>query len=333
MRKLFFVIILLISVSFYWVWRTEIAAPLPVIQSKIFTITPGMSLNRIANELKVQGFIRHPKIFSLWVRINGKAQRVQAGEYVISPDLTLASLVEQFVQGKVKQHSFTLIDGWTFYQVMQALNNTPHLRHELSGLTPGAVMIKLALAGQYPEGWFYPETYYFAHGDSDLQILARAYQAMKKRLTQEWNQRAANLPYKDEYSALIVASLVEKESGVPAERPLIADILMRRWQKRMRLQVDPTVIYGLGPTFKGPLSKRDLRSPSRYNTYRRRGLPPTPIAMPSGNAIHAALQPQKNPYWYFVASGQGGHQFSTTLAEHNRAVTQYRRWKRHEQTQ
>jgi UPF0755 protein len=227
------------------------------------------------------------------------------------------------VNGEVVQHSLTIIEGWTFQQLLQAVRSHPMLTQTLADADPQAVMEALAEPGTHPEGWFYPDTYRFPRGTSDVEFLRRAYRVMQQRLAAEWEKRAEGLPLKSPYEALVLASLIERETAVAAERTRIAGVFVRRLRKGMRLQTDPTVIYGMGDAYEGRIRWRDLRTDTPYNTYTRHGLPPTPIAMPSGAAINAALNPADGKELYFVSRGDGSHHFSATLEEHNAAVRCY----------
>ena len=310
-----------------WLWMDYQAFrenPLTVGESsKLVTVTPGMSLNAVARNLQKQELIENYRLFVWMARLEGKTGRIQAGEYEVGAGMTPPQLLQQMVEGKVRQYAITLVEGITFREMLQQLGDHPYLRHELEGLDEEAVMAKIGHPDEHPEGRFLPETYHFPRGLSDLEFLRRAYQAMQERLDHEWAGREKGLPLKSPYEALILASIVEKETGLESERPEIAGVFIRRLQKGMRLQTDPTVIYGLGLDFDGNLRRRDLLSDTPYNTYTRRGLPPTPIAMPGADAIHAAVHPDDSDKLYFVARGDGSHYFSSTLEEHNRAVTDY----------
>jgi UPF0755 protein len=232
-------------------------------------------------------------------------------------------LIALLVSGKVLLHELRLVEGWTFAQALQAVRGNPVLQHTLTDYTPRAVMTALGKPELHPEGRFYPDTYKFARGTSDLAFLQRAFTAMEQVLAAEWAQRSQEVPYRNADEALIMASIVERETGAPGERAEIAGVFVRRLQKRMRLQTDPSVIYGLGASFDGNLRRRDLLSDTPYNTYTRAGLPPTPICLPGRAAIHAALHPAAGETLYFVSRGDGSHQFSETIAEHNAAVRKY----------
>lgn len=284
----------------------------------------GSSLRAFAQQLQARGALEDPRLLVLMGRLRSVAGDIKAGEYHIEPGTTPPELLQQLVAGRVRQYGLTVVEGWTFAQMMNAINAEPRLAHTLEGLEPGQIMERLGYGGLHPEGRFLPETYYFPQGMEDAEFLRRAYQAMEARLAAEWEERASDLPYDSPYEALVMASIIEKETGVPDERSQIAGVFVRRLQKRMRLQTDPTVIYGLGQEFDGNLRRRDLRaSDNPYNTYRHGGLPPTPIALPGADAIHAALHPADGDSLYFVSRGDGSHIFSATLEEHNKAVIRY----------
>lgn len=287
------------------------------------TVSPGMSLNAVSRSLQQQELIDNYRLFVWMARLEGKASRLQAGEYRVAPSMTPPQLLQQMIEGKVLQYSMTIVEGITFRELMQQLNDTSYLSHQLIGLDEKTIMAKIGHPDEHPEGRFLPETYHFPRGLSDVEFLRRAYRAMQERLEHEWQDREEGLPLKTPYEALVLASIVEKETGQVSERQAIAGVFVRRLEKRMRLQTDPTVIYGLGIDYDGNLRRRDLLSDTPYNTYTRHGLPPTPIAMPGRDAIHAALHPDDSDKLYFVARGDGSHHFSATLEEHNRAVTEY----------
>ncbi|MGH8278435.1 MAG: endolytic transglycosylase MltG [Gammaproteobacteria bacterium] len=328
MRRLRFVLplglaILVVAAAAYLGW-TWYAAPVTRAQSPVIVdITPGAPLRQIARELHAQGVL--PRAWSLWLlaRLRGEAHALRAGEYAVAPGTTVAGLLALLKSGKVVLHSLTLVDGWTFAQILQAVESDPELQHTLAGLDDAKIMQRLGHPGESPEGRFYPDTYQFPKGTTDVAFLDRAYRAMRGALTHAWQQRAPGLPYQTLYDALILASIVEKETAQPKERPEIAGVFVRRLEKGMRLQSDPTVIFGLGKAYAGKITYKDLRTDTPYNTYTRNGLPPTPICIPGLPAIEAALHPAPGDALYFVARGDGTHQFSATLAEQNAAVKKY----------
>lgn len=305
----------------YWRWWQM---PLPTGPKPAdIEIMPGESLRQVAAKLKTQGVLPNSWELVLFARLHGAAGGMRAGEYLVPSGTTLAGLLELIRSGKVVMHSLTLVDGWTFADVFEAVEQEPNIQHALAGVDGREVMHRLGAGSQSPEGWFYPDTYEFPRGTSDQAFLKRAYDAMQAHLQSAWQNRAGGLPYKTPYDALIMASLVEKETAQAAERPLIAGVFVRRLQKGMMLQTDPAVIYGLGDGYTGRITYKNLRTDTPYNTYTRFGLPPTPICMPNPAAIDAALHPAPGTALYFVARGDGTHQFSATLAEQNAAVRKY----------
>lgn len=306
-----------------WQFYSLKSKPLALTAPQLFEVKQGASLGQVANALKAQGLIDYPRYLTLWGRFQGAAGQLHVGEYRLEPGMTALELLDRMVKGQVIQYSLTIVEGWSFKQLMQAIQAQEKLRHTLDGVAASEIMAKLGAAGEHPEGRFYPDTYKFPLGMSDLDFLKRAYGAMAARLEQEWAQRDAGLPYSSPYEALIMASIIERETAVPHERDEIAGVFVRRLQIGMRLQTDPTVIYGMGDSYDGNIRRNDLLTDTPYNTYTRAGLPPTPIAMPSGEAIHAALHPAAGTALYFVAKGDGSHYFSATLPEHEAAVRTY----------
>lgn len=288
-----------------------------------FTIRHGSSLRTVARQFADEKLIVEPWSFVLLVRLLGRANEIKAGNYLVEKDPTPYRLFLMITRGDVSQSQVTFIEGWTFRQVRKALEDNPAVRHDTLGLSDTELLSRIAAREPHPEGLFFPDTYNFGSGMSDIAILKRAYRIMQTRLEEAWQARMSGLPYTTPYEALIMASIVEKETGQASERPMIASVFVNRMRIGMRLQTDPTVIYGLGAGFDGNLRKRDLLDDTPYNTYTRGGLPPTPIAMPGWESIQAALHPAKSSALYFVAKGNGTHQFSASLAEHNRAVSRY----------
>ena len=325
--------LLIISVSlvggwFLWDYQLVKDASLPLDGPMAFEIKPGSSVRSVARDLRLKGLIEKPRYFEIMARLSGQARRLKVGEYTLPMRTTPRLLLGLFVEGRVKQYSLTLIEGWDFRQVLRSVSEHPALRHQLNGTQPEEVMPMLGLEGIHPEGRFYPDTYHFPRGMTDIEFLKRAYRDMEQALAAEWSRRAEALPYASPYEALIMASIVEKETGKASERAYIAGVFVRRLEKRMRLQTDPTVIYGMGTKYNGNIRKRDLTTDTPYNTYTRRGLPPTPIAMPGLASIRAALHPEDGIALYFVSKGDGSHYFSATMAEHNKAVDRYQRRRR-----
>lgn len=313
---------------------TQMHSNLGISEPQSINFMRGSTIRTLAKQLKERGLLANEKYFLVWGRLSGQSTRLQAGEYRLTPQSTLASLLDDMVNGKVVQHNITLIEGQTFRQVLQAIQKHPAVTALLldengKPLDNDAIMARLGHPGEHPEGRFYPDTYAITHGISDIELLQRAYNTMAQILAEEWAQREKDLPFETPYEALIMASIVEKESAVAEERPLIAGVFINRLRKNMRLQTDPTVIYGI-PNYDGNIRFRDLRRDTPYNTYTRHGLPPTPIALPGREAIHATLHPDETPYLYFVAYGDGSgrHYFSKTLKEHEKAVDKYQRRKK-----
>lgn len=288
-------------------------------------VRPGVAFRQVSTELGERGIISHPTFFRLYARLSGKASSIHAGEYQIGAATTPAALLDKFVSGDVKLYSFTIVEGWTFRDLIAALAADPVLVQTLVYEDWPALLESIGAAEQYPEGLFLPETYRFPRGTSDADILRQSYRLMQEVLAEEWEMRGNNLPLTNPYDALVLASIVEKETALAAERPQIAGVFIRRLLTGMRLQTDPTVIYGIGPEFNGNLTRTDLRTDTPYNTYTRGGLPPTPIALAGRAAINAALNPEDGTALYFVATGlgDGSHKFSDTKEQHDRAVQEY----------
>lgn len=292
-----------------------------------FEVARGTSYARIVAQLREQGLVAGDTRSSLYWRLLGReskiAARLHAGEYALMPGLTPRELLRKMAAGEVVQHHFTIIDGWTFRQLRLALANSAGLLQTLPGLSDEDIARELGIADGKPEGWFLAETYSFVKGESDLDILKRSHEAMRKALDRLWPQRTSEVRLDSPYQALILASIVEKETAQPDERPLIAGVFLRRLKFNMRLQTDPTVIYGMGAGFDGNIRRRDLETDTPWNTYTRDGLPPTPIALPGIDALQAVMHPAPGDALYFVARGDGSHEFSPTLDAHNRAVQKY----------
>jgi UPF0755 protein len=285
-----------------------------------YYLKPGASKKEVISDLSQQGIIPYPLLFSFYAYPQLSAH-LKTGEYLFPKGSTPNSIWKQITSGRgLVHHPFTIIPGWTFLQLRRQLAKMQGLRQVTANLDDKQVMDRLGYPNLSPEGEFFPETYHYTRGISDLVILKHAFDLMQKKLNQAWQNRLPALPYKNAYEALIAASLIEKEAYLASERPMIAGVLVNRLKKDMLLQFDPTVIYGLGPRYDGKIHKQDLLEDTPYNTYVHKGLPPTPIAMPSMASIDAVLHPEKNDYFYFVAKGDGGHQFSTNLPAHNEAV-------------
>jgi len=324
---LFALILCAIAVKGYYSYaeyQAFLKAPLLIEAEGIeFTIKPGATIRQVASDLSNKGVMQEPTFLVVRARMRKLAQSIKAGEYSIPSGTLPDQLLDQFVKGKVKQYSLTLIEGWTFKEVMAAINQHEQIRHTLIDKTPEQIMQALGKDSEHPEGRFFPETYRFPRKTSDVEFLQRAYRHMEQFLDNAWNERAKDLPLKTPYEGLILASIIEKETAQQNEYPLIAGVFSRRLIQGMRLQTDPTIIYGLGDDFNGNLQRKHLRQDNPYNTYTRAGLPPTPIAMPGADAIRAALNPAAGKTLYFVAKGDGSHYFSKTLQEHNEAVIRY----------
>jgi UPF0755 protein len=300
--------------------------PLPLAADiVVFRVTPGMSVRGIAQAARAAGVGVHVDAMVVVARVGGTAKSLRAGRYAIERGTSLGQLLAKLQSGDVLRERLTIVEGVTFNDMRALLAANPDLKIEAARLPPDKLLALLGAEQSHPEGLFAPETYLFEPGTSDLEILRQAYQMQMKLLADAWERRAAGLPYRTPYEALIMASIIEKETGQSAERALIAGVFVNRLRLGMLLQTDPTIIYGLGARFDGNLRKRDLVTDGPYNTYTRPGLPPTPIALPGRASIEAALQPAPTPALYFVARGDGTSQFSTNLADHNRAVDKYQR--------
>jgi UPF0755 protein len=311
----------------YWLHEYRLQAPLTLpAENFTYTVAPGASLRQVALDLARQEVMDYPTAFAWWLsaRVEKRAHLIKAGEYALPAGSSAARLLEIFIAGKALEYPLTLVEGWNFRQVMEAIHAHPKLTHTLTGLSHAEIMDRLERPGVHPEGRFYPDTYRFTANTSDLLFLQRALRKMDEELAAAWATRAGNLPLENPEQALVLASIVEKETGLAEERPQIAGVFTRRLQKGMRLQTDPTVIYGLGEAYDGNLRVTDLTTDTPYNTYTRAGLPPTPIAMPGRAALLAAVNPAPGETLYFVAKGgDGSHYFSATLREHECAVLEY----------
>ncbi|WP_025673162.1 endolytic transglycosylase MltG [Salinivibrio socompensis] len=307
------------------VWQTKafVATPLSIQSPQLFTVSVGAHYHRVIRQFEDKGWVASSVWAKLAPRLYPELTRVQAGTFQLQPGQTLAQAFTTLRSGQQYQAAITFVEGSTFAQWRAQLQSAPHLDNTLEELTEAAIADKLGIARDKLEGLLLPETYAYDVADTDIELLQRAAHAMDVALEKAWQQRADDLPIKTPYELLILASIIEKETAVASERTKVASVFVNRLRKGMRLQTDPTVIYGMGADYDGNIRKRDLRTPTPYNTYVINGLPPTPIAMPGKAAIMAAAQPAQTDYYYFVASGKGGHQFSTTLAEHNRAVRDY----------
>ncbi|WP_242196106.1 MULTISPECIES: endolytic transglycosylase MltG [unclassified Pseudomonas] len=306
-----------------WKLDSALKQPLNLTQEQLLDVPAGSTPTGTFNRLEAEGVLDDAFWLRLYWRFNLDGQPLHSGEYRMTPGLTAEGLIGLWQRGEVVQYSLTLVEGWNFRQVRSALAKHEKIVQTLSGLSDSEVMEKLGHPGVFPEGRFFPDTYRFVRGMTDVEFLKKAYNRLDDVLAQEWSKRAADAPYTDPYQALIMASLVEKETGVPEERGQIAGVFVRRMKIGMLLQTDPTVIYGLGERYNGKLTRAHLKEANPYNTYMIAGLPPTPIAMVGREAIHAALNPVPGSSLYFVARGDGSHIFSDDLDAHNAAVREF----------
>lgn len=324
-RRFFLTVVLILAAlgagAAWWLQR-----PLALATDSVdLAIEPGTTPRGVAQAAADAGVQVSPELLFWWFRLSGQARQIKAGSYELERGLTPRSLLRKLVRGEEALRSVTLVEGWNWRQLREALAKAEQLRQDSAALGAEQVMAQLGRPGVHPEGRFFPDTYTYAKGSSDLAVLRRALRAMDRHLDAAWSQRAADTPLKSPEQALILASIVEKETGRPSDRPMIAGVFSNRLRIGMMLQTDPTVIYGLGESFDGNLRRRDLQADTPYNTYTRAGLPPTPISMPGKASLLAAVQPAPTQALYFVARGDGTSQFSATLDEHNRAVNRFQR--------
>ncbi|HSO05968.1 MAG TPA: endolytic transglycosylase MltG [Pelomicrobium sp.] len=306
-------------------WRLHAPVQLPGAGPVEFEIAPGSSLKRTAAELAQAGLLPEPALFVLAGRVLGRAGSIKAGHYQLARPHSPLELLDKFTRGDVTLAQITIIEGWTFRQLRAALDQHPDLRHETSAMSDADVLASLGEVADAPEGLFFPDTYFFSKNSTDLDVLRRARRTMEQHLQDAWGDRREGLPLRSPYEALILASIIEKETGREEDRAMIGGVFANRLRLGMKLQSDPTVIYGMGDGFDGNLRKRDLGSDTPFNTYTRAGLPPTPIALPGRASLAAATQPAETAALYFVARGDGSSVFSKTLDEHNQAVNRYQR--------
>lgn len=312
------------AVAWWWLQR-----PLPLASPTVeLSIEPGTSPREVAEQWVQAGVQTRPEFLWAWFRASGRSHRMRAGSYAIERGTTPGQLLDRMVRGEQQQETVRIVEGWTFAQMREALARAPALRQTTQGMSEAQLMAALGLPNVAAEGRFFPDTYHYARGASDLSVLRTALQTMQRKLDTAWAERAGDLPIATVDEALILASIVEKETGVEADRTQVASVFVNRLRVGMPLQTDPTVIYGLGAAFDGNLRKRDLLADTPYNTYTRKGLPPTPIALPGAASLKAATQPASGKALYFVARGDGSSIFSESLADHNRAVNQYQRGQR-----
>jgi len=324
LRRLFLLFVLALLVAAAYGWLTQHPLPLPE-EPYAFTVRSGASLRSIAHELTGAGVLPADWTLIALARFKGVDRTIKAGNYEIPAGTTMTGLLAKLTQGDVTQTSFTIVEGWSLRDLREALRAEPDITKTVVDLPDAELMRAVGASEAQAEGWFFPDTYFFAAGSTDASLLKRAHRTMRERLDAAWASRASGLPINSPYEALVLASIVEKETGHAADRPLIASVLENRLQHGMRLQADPTVIYGIADRFDGNLTRRDLDSDTPYNTYVRDGLPPTPIAFPSQASLDAVLHPPPTPYLYFVSRGDGSSEFSASLVEHNRAVAKYQR--------
>ncbi len=320
---------LILPAAGYWL-LSHLERPLEVEEDTVLEVNPGASLSGLVHRMARQGWLgaeHEAQRRRLAVRLHALTsdldRRLQVGEYRVNRGDSLATVLERLERGEVIQHAFTLVEGWHFRQLRAFMRRHPALRQTLDDASEEEIMEKLGRPGRHPEGWFAPDTYFFTRGESDLDILRRALARQEAILERAWQQRAPDLPLDSAYEALILASIVERETGVAGERRKIAGVFVNRLNRNMRLQTDPTVIYGMGEDYDGRIRTRDLRRHTPWNTYVIRGLPPTPIAMPGSAAIEATVDPESTDALFFVARGDGTHHFSETLQEHEDAVQRY----------
>lgn len=314
-------IILVASLLAAWLIFQTLSKPLSMSQpSAIFEVAAGSSLSQVSRDLQSSEFITYPRLFILLARLRGVENSIRVGEYEINEGVSAIELLDKMVSGDTLQYRVTLIEGWTFEQALAAIQASDKITILLDDPNPATILEKLSLEFGATEGILFPDTYFYTAGSSDLDIVKRASAKLENILQKEWQNRLGALPYETPYEALIMASIIEKESAASSERGRIAGVFVRRLELGMRLQSDPTVIYGMGDVYQGDIRRSDLQTVTPYNTYRVNGLPPTPIALAGADSIHASLNPETSDYLYFVAQRDGSHYFSSSLEEHNQAV-------------
>lgn len=307
-----------------WQQMAQLKSPVPLSQPQVLQVSPGTPFLHIVRKMEDRGWVERGEWLRLYARFNPELEALQAGYYEFSPGLSPVDMLAMMVAGESKRWPVRFLEGWTFAEMRKELTRHEHLQQTLPDRRNEEIMLALGMDEEmHPEGWFFPDTYSYHAGQSDMSVLRQAFSAMNRILAEEWDNRADDLPYESPYEALIMASIVERETGTPHERADVAGVFVRRLAIGMRLQTDPTVIYGMGENYQGRITRSDLREMTPWNTYRINGLPPTPIAMPGRGAIHATLNPADGDTLYFVARGDGTHQFSRTLAEHNQAVREF----------
>lgn len=308
-----------------WVWqgRQGLEKPVTLEEPVLFNVPQGATFTEVVQRLEAQGLVGQSLWLRLYGRLNPEQARIKAGDYEFLNGMSPKAMVSLMVSGDIKHWYVQFIEGWTFRDMREALARAERLQRVTGEWTDERIMSAVGAEGEHPEGRFFPDTYAFTSNETDLDILKRAFSKMETVLAEEWEAREEGLPYDSPYEALVMASIVERETGAPGERDQVAGVFVRRLQKGMRLQTDPTVIYGMGDSYKGRIGRKDLLTHTPYNTYRIDGLPPTPIALPGRDSIHAALHPDDGDALYFVARGDGSHKFSRTLAEHQKAVREF----------
>jgi len=345
MKKFFvFLLILLLILGGVGFWGYQkltefVHTPVNVTQDQLLTIERGTTGSKLAALLEQEKILEHADLLPWLLKLQPQLNKVKAGTYSLTGVKTLQDLLDMINSGKEAQFSVKFIEGKTFKEWRKNLENAPHLKQTLQGKTDKEIMALLDIPAvskavyewNNMEGWLYPDTYNYTPNSTDLELLKRSTTRLQKALDKAWNERDENLPLADPYQMLILASIVEKETGIAAERPQVASVFINRLKANMKLQTDPTVIYGMGESYTGNIRKKDLETMTPYNTYMIEGLPPTPIAMVSESALQAVAHPAKTDFYYFVADGSGGHKFTRNLNEHNKAVQEYLRWYRNQQ--
>ena len=345
MKKFFiFLLILLLILGGVGFWGYQkltsfVHTPVNVTQDQLLTIERGTTGSKLAALLEQENILEHADLLPWLLKLQPQLNKVKAGTYSLTGVKTLQDLLDMINSGKEAQFSVKFIEGKTFKEWRKNLENAPHLKQTLQGKTDKEIMALLDIPAvskavyewNNMEGWLYPDTYNYTPNSTDLELLKRSTTRLQKALDKAWNERDENLPLADPYQMLILASIVEKETGIAAERPQVASVFINRLKANMKLQTDPTVIYGMGESYTGNIRKKDLETITPYNTYMIEGLPPTPIAMVSESALQAVAHPAKTDFYYFVADGSGGHKFTRNLNEHNKAVQEYLRWYRNQQ--
>ena len=345
MKKFFvFLLILLLILGGVGFWGYQkltefVDTPVNVTKDQLLTIERGTTGSKLAALLEQEKILEHADLLPWLLKLQPQLNKVKAGTYSLTGVKTLQDLLDMINSGKEAQFSVKFIEGKTFKEWRKNLENAPHLKQTLQGKTDKEIMALLDIPAvskavyewNNMEGWLYPDTYNYTPNSTDLELLKRSTTRLQKALDKAWNERDENLPLADPYQMLILASIVEKETGIASERPQVASVFINRLKANMKLQTDPTVIYGMGESYTGNIRKKDLETITPYNTYMIEGLPPTPIAMVSESALQAVAHPAKTDFYYFVADGSGGHKFTRNLNEHNKAVQEYLRWYRNQQ--